>query len=153
MALPFAQVRSASPPANDVPGVTNPLSGRSDAPANSPTGQPSLAVELPAGSAEEPLSAAGAKEPSPAYSSGLSVRINPYAEGALNAGYRDHASIISDIYKHASFVDNGDERQHDLSPKLRAAGALPSKASSVARSLGDRSCCRSSPLSTKKACL
>ena len=142
MALPFAQARSGSPPADDVPGVTNPLSGRSDAPANSPTGQPSLTVELPAGSAEEPLSgeallrqahqifhkaqqslatayaqqglavpsglrvkhrqpkaaaartardtplrvsaAAGAKEPSPAYSSSLSVRINPYAEGGAS---------------------------------------------------------------------
>ena len=212
MAFPFAQVRSASPLADAIPGVMNPISGRSDAPTNSPTGQPSLAVELPAGSAEEPLSgeallrqahqnfhkaqrslattyakqglavppglrikhrqpkaagartardtplrvssAASAKEPSPAHSSGLSVRTNPYAEGeaskrsaarglllspprvrrtyrpvsqdlpfslvagestgALNAGYRDDASIISDIYKHASFVDTRDERQHDL---------------------------------------
>ena len=73
MALPFVQARSGSPPADNVPGVTNPISGRSNAPASSPTGQPRLAVELPAGSTEEPLS--GAKEPSPAYSSGLYLRL------------------------------------------------------------------------------
>ena len=229
MALSFSQVRSASPPADDIPGLTNPLSGCSDALANNPTGQPSLAVELPAGPAEETLfgeallrqahqnfhkaqqslatayakqglavppgvrvkhrqpkaaagrttrdtplrvsAAAGAKEPSRAYSSGLSVRSNPYAEGGASkrsaawgllfipprvrriyrlvsqdlpfslvaskptwvmyAGYRDDASIVSDMYKHASFVDTGDKRQHDLSPKLRAARALPSKAPSL----------------------
>ena len=113
---------------------------------------------------------AGTKEPSPAHSSGLSVRTNPYAvggapkrsavarglqfspprvrrtyrpvsqdlpfslvtgepAGALNAGYRDDASVLADIYQHAAYVDALDERHHDLSPKLRAAGALSNKVS------------------------
>ena len=127
-------------------------------------GQPKAAARLARDTPLRISAAIGAKEPPPAYSSGLSVRANPYAAGgaskrsaarglpfspprvrrtsrpvsqdlpfslvtgepagAPSAGYRDDASILADMYQHASYVDTPDERQHDLSPKLRAAGAF-----------------------------
>ena len=44
--------------------------------------------------------------------------------GALAAGYFAGNDILSDMRMYADYCNAGDERQHDLSPKLRRAGFL-----------------------------
>ncbi|KAK9835532.1 hypothetical protein WJX74_002457 [Apatococcus lobatus] len=45
-------------------------------------------------------------------------------DGAISVGYSNANDILSDLMQHADYTNAGDERQHDLSPRLREAGYL-----------------------------
>ena len=46
--------------------------------------------------------------------------------GAISVGYTNANDILADLMQHADYINTGNDRQHDLSPRLREAGYLPS---------------------------
>lgn len=49
--------------------------------------------------------------------------------GLISQGFKDPAEVVAALSSYSSLVDTEDPRQHELSPRLRGAGLLPSKVS------------------------